>query len=221
MVTRCRSAWLSGRFDPEALSQALATQSHAEQALQGYLAKHRSGVQVMGPAGTEVHLPVDVDAGRFALLLDQLARHFDEVVVDVPHGLDACACTALGMARNVIVVLQQSVAQVRNAVRLVNFLGRRAGIGRDRIRVVVNRHSRKATVSAQDIERALGVAPTCLVPSVFADALSSIDSGMPLLETDRRSPVARAVLDLRDQLRGDPPRRESLLRRALPMFTRD
>ncbi|MBK7823814.1 DEAD/DEAH box helicase family protein [Nannocystis sp.] len=35
--------WLSGRFDPEALSQALATQSHAEQALQGYLAHAPDG----------------------------------------------------------------------------------------------------------------------------------------------------------------------------------
>ena len=35
--------WRSGRFDPEALSQALATQSHAEQALQGYLAHAPEG----------------------------------------------------------------------------------------------------------------------------------------------------------------------------------
>lgn len=35
--------WRSGRFDPEALSQALATRSHAEQALQGYLAHAPEG----------------------------------------------------------------------------------------------------------------------------------------------------------------------------------
>lgn len=192
-----------------------------EHALRGYMVRHRSGLQVMGVAGDVPHLAGDVDAARVAQLLDHGSRHFDDLVIDVPHVLDANTVTALGMARHVVVVLQQSVIQLRNATRLVGFLARQAGVGRDRIRVVVNRHSRKATVEVQDVERALGIAPCCLVPSDFVDALNSIDSGIPLLEADRRSPAARALLELRDLLRGEAPRRESLLRRALPMFSRD
>ena len=60
------------------------------------------------------------------------------------------------------------------------------------------------------------------VPNDYKSALASIDSGVPLLQYDRSSSVARAILDLQQQIAGGQPvERLSLLRRALPIFSGD
>jgi pilus assembly protein CpaE len=217
---------LAGFLDVHAerglLEALLEVESLDEIALGGYLGKHRSGVNVMGVVGEALLLAQEVDPGRIELLVRVLASYHAHVVVDVPHSLDAVSATALGAASHVVIVLQQSVAQVRNAVRLVRLLSQKLGMPRDRIRAVVNRHQKKSTVTTGDIERALNVGPVFAIPSHYESALASLDSGVPLVESDRNSAVGRAVRELQEDLRGVArPDRGNLLRRALPIFSRD
>jgi Flp pilus assembly CpaE family ATPase len=58
------------------------------------------------------------------------------------------------------------------------------------------------------------------MPNQYQAVLSSIDGGVPMLEFDPASPVARTIVDLQREIRGAPPvEKSSLLRRALPIFT--
>lgn len=202
----------------EALGEVEALDEHA---LAGYVARHASGLRVIGAAGEAPALSREVDPSRLALLLNVLAAWHRHVILDVPRHLDGPGATALGMAKHVLVVVQQSVAQLRSAVRLTNVLTREIGIDRERIRIVVNRWQKRATVGLEDIQQALE-APTIAVPNHYAAALASIDSGIPLIQADVTSPVARAVQQLKESIGGAVPvARAGFLRRALPMFSRE
>jgi pilus assembly protein CpaE len=124
------------------------------------------------------------------------------------------------MAKRVVLVMQQSVVQVKQAARTLGTLCNQIGIPSDRVIVVVNRFSKRSTVAAEDIRHALGNAQLTLLPSEYKTVLASVDSGIPLLEYDPHSDVAKAILELeREIVSGAHVERRGLLRRALPIFS--
>jgi len=191
-----------------------------EHALQGYVSKHRSGLHVMGAAAT-APVPLEaLDPARFATLLEFLKANYRYIVVDGARHLDPLTLAAIGAARTVVLVLQQSVAQLKQAAVLIGWLGNVYGIPKDHILVLVNRYLKRSTVTLDDIRRALGRDELTVLPSHYKSVLASIDSGVPLIEYDHTSPVTRAILELQQELvSGHHVERPGLLRRALPIFS--
>ena len=202
---------------PTALEEIESLDDHA---LAGYLAKHRSGLRLLGTPARSLLSPRALDANRFATFMGMLSANFRYIVVDASHALDDLAVTAVGMARTVLLVVQQSVVQLKQAARLVSVLCGAIGIASSRILVVVNRYQKHSTVGLDDIRRALGHQELTVLPGLYKAVLASIDSGIPLLEQDRSSAVARAIIELqREIVSGHHVERHGLLRRALPMFS--
>ena len=86
--------------------------------------------------------------------------------------------------------------------------------------VVVNRVNKRSTVSLDDIQRTLARDSLAVIPNHFKSVLSSIDGGVPMLEFEPSSAVAKAIVDLQRSVCGAPPvERTGLLRRALPIFS--
>jgi len=191
-----------------------------DQALAGYVAKHASGLRLMGAPAASLVPARDIDVERLATLLGFLSSNFRYIVVDGSHALDDVTVTALGMARTVVLVVQQSVVQLRKAARTLGTLCNEIGIPADRILVVVNRYVKHVTVGLEDIRRALGHPHVTVLPSHYKSVLASIDSGMPLLEYDASSPVSKAIVELQQEIvSGQHVEHRGLLRRALPIFS--
>ena len=202
---------------PAALAEVEYLDDHA---LAGYVAKHSSGLKLMGAPAASLLQPRDIDLERLATLLGFLSSNFRYIVVDGSHALDDVTVTALGMARTVVLVVQQSVVQLKKAARTLGTLCNEIGIPADRILVVVNRYGKHATVGIDDIRRALGHPHVTVLPSHYKPVLASIDSGMPLLEYDESSPVSRAIVELQQEIvSGQHVEHHGLLRRALPIFS--
>lgn len=217
---------LTGFLDVSAglgLPAALAEVEYLdEQALPGYVAKHHSGLRVMGTPAKSLLSPGDVDPDRFAKLMAILSSNFRYIVVDASHSLDPVAVVALGMARRVVLVVQQSVLQLKQAARMMNALCNEIGVPSDRILVVVNRYQKRSTVALDDIRRALGHEQLTALPSHYKSVVASVDSGIPLLEYDHTSPVARGIIELQHEIVGGAHvEHRGLLRRALPIFSGD
>lgn len=203
------------------LPSALAEVEYLDdQALVGYVAKHSSGLKLMGAPAASLVPPRDIDLERLATLLGFLSSNFRYIVIDGSHALDDVTVTALGMARTVVLVVQQSVVQLRKAARTLGTLCNEIGLPADRILVVVNRYGKHATVGLEDIRRALGHPHVTVLPSHYKSVLASIDSGMPLLEYDESSPVSKAIVELQQEIvSGQHVEHHGLLRRALPIFS--
>jgi pilus assembly protein CpaE len=128
------------------------------------------------------------------------------------------AAVVMERAQHVVLVLQQSVAAVRDATRLMNCLRRDLGVGKDRIVVVVNRYSKDAAITSEDIRSTLACGDLSLVPNDFDTVAECINTGMPLLARARGAPVTRAVLDLHSRLGGIAAERPGLLGRTFSGF---
>jgi pilus assembly protein CpaE len=192
-------------------------------ALQGFGATHKSGLKLLGSTASRAILSKDVSAERMGSLLALLRAHHSHVVVDVPHILDNLTAMVFGASSVIHVVLQQSVLHVRNASRLSRILREELGVPKSRIKFVLNRHSKDATVDNDDVRRALDVDHLYVVPSHYRSALQSIDAGIPLYESSRTAPVvARGLMQIYAELSGQKQDdRGSFLKRALPSFMRD
>lgn len=201
---------------PPAIAEAEFLDEHA---LQGYVTRHKSGLHLMGAPSKKVIFGKDLDASRFATLLGVVTAHYRHVVVDGSHHLDDLNLTTLGMAKTVVLVVQQSVAQIKQAARLLRVLYAEVGIPDERILVVVNRLLKRSTVEVEDIRRTLARSKLLAIPNQYQAVLSSVDGGIPMLDYDRSSPVTKAIGDLQSEILGTSRvERTSLLRRALPMF---
>jgi pilus assembly protein CpaE len=202
---------------PTALSEVEYLDQHA---LTGYVTRHRSGLHLMGAPSKAPVFARDLDANRFAALMGVVKEGYRHVVVDGSHSLDDLSGTALGMSRTIVIVVQQSVVQVKQAARLIRLLFSGYGIPDDRLTVLVNRYNKRSTVTLDDIQRALARGRLAVLPNHFKSVLSSIDGGVPMLEFEPSSAVARAIVDLQRAICGAPPvERTGIFRRALPIFS--
>ncbi|MGH8241735.1 MAG: AAA family ATPase [Steroidobacteraceae bacterium] len=203
------------------LPAALAEVEYLDQhALAGYVTKHQSGLHLLGAPSKTTLFAKDMDANRFAALMAMIMERYRWAIVDGSHTLDDLSLTALGMARHVLVVVQQSVVQLRQAARLMRILFAEYGVPDDRITVVVNRYLKRSTVTLEDIQRTLAREDVTIVANHYRSVVSSVDGGMPIMDFEPSSPVARAIMNLQRQLDGTPrPQKSSLLRRALPLFS--
>jgi len=193
-----------------------------EHALQGYVTRHRSGLHLMGAPSKSVVFAKDVDVARLAKLIGVVMGRYRHVVIDASHTLDDVNLTALGMARNVLLVVQQSVVQLKQAARLLRVLYADVGIPDERILVVVNRYLKRSTVGLEDIRRTLARARLMTLPNQYQTVLASVDGGVPLLDLDRSTAIAKAIIEVQKEIVGTPrTERTGLFRRALPLFSGD
>lgn len=204
------------------LIEALAAlESLDEHALQGYVSKHRSGLHVMSTVPKAVVLSWDLQAERLATLLHMLTTQYQHVIVDSPHQIDTVNATVFGMARSVLVVLEQSVLHVKNAARLLNILTRELALPRERIKIVVNRYNKRSAVQLQDVQKTLDVPKVLAVPNHYHISLDSIDTAVPLFDRDKDSAVVRSLRDLLSELGSVPRAARTGLFARLPLFARN
>jgi pilus assembly protein CpaE len=201
----------------EALDEVASLDAHA---LEGFGAKHASGLRLYCSTAQHAVLSKDVPPDRLAAFVGLLSEHNQHVVIDAPHAIDGLTATAFGMAADIYVVLQQSTLHVRNATRVIRILRDELAVPPERIRILVNRYAKNAVLQLHDIGRALKMEIAATVPSHYERALESSDSGVPLYEVDRGAAITRSLLQIVAQITGAKAERPGLLRRALPAFLR-
>lgn len=184
-------------------------------ALEGYITRHESGLGLLaGTGGVWPHEKIDIE--RFRQLLQLLVRNQGHVFVEGNRWLDGPTLAVLESSRHVLIVLMQSVMQARNAARLYRLLWQQCAVPRERITVVLNRHSAHSPVQHDMVRRAIGCDEPFVIPEFRDLALDSFDSGIPVFELDRSSELSHALTRLGQQLgTSNHNAPASLLRRAV------
>jgi pilus assembly protein CpaE len=172
-------------------------------AVEAYVTEHSSGVGIMAPDPDSI-TSADFDiTERIRTLLPILRSRYDHIFVDVPRHIDEVSSPILRASDNVLIVLQQSLPSVRDAVRLKTTLVRELAIEKDRISVVVNRHLKTSTIGIDDICDALGEQKVLQIPNHYKSVAQSIDFGVPIAEYSPSSPVVRALGRIQGRLFGE------------------
>jgi pilus assembly protein CpaE len=128
-------------------------------------------------------------------LLGIVSRMFDYVVVDSMMSIAPLYTTVVRAADVNVVVMQLNIPSAKNAERFVGTL-RRMGIETNKIKVIVNRYEKKhRDIDPDEVERALGLKISWLVPNDFKNAIAALNFGEPAF---LRTPKAYMSVSLRD-----------------------
>lgn len=161
----------------------------------------KSGVSILG----RPELPEDtqrVTQTGTSRLLNVLGRVFDYLVLDSLMSIDPVYTTAIQAADINLLVMQLNVPSAKNAERFVGAL-RRMGVEATKIRLVVNRYVKKGCdIEPEEVERALGLKISWMVPNDFKNAISAINFGEPVVLRAPRSEISESLTELAGSLNG-------------------
>jgi pilus assembly protein CpaE len=178
----------------QGLAEALdAIDTLDEIALTGYMAKHASGLHVLGSLPNQLLLPGEISEKRLGQLLDLSMHAYEHVVADLPRLIDPVLHLVLERATRVLIVLQQNLANLRDGQRLVRILADELGVPRDRLRVVINRYDARNSIGVQDVVKALQHDSVITVPNDFKHFSAATNLGVPMAEYAPNIQATRAL----------------------------
>jgi pilus assembly protein CpaE len=174
------------------------------------VAEHATGLQVvLGP--TDLQVAQGIRAEDLFNVLEGLKRLFDFLVIDAGSALNENTVTILDASDRVLLVATPELAALHDVSRFVQ-LSRSLGYPPGKLLVVLNRAGQEGGVKTKDIESALHHELFGQVPEDGANALRSLNRGLPLVVRYPRSPASRAYQQLARQLKvmgaGAPARAE-------------
>ena len=148
------------------------------------------------PNVTELTAPLT--AAQLEPVLQLARRQYGMVLLDMPATLDPVTVKALDLADEVVLVMGNTVAHVRNAKRWLVML-RSLGYADAKLRVVLNKTHAGSEVDIALIEGALGLPVSHQLPHDPATALQATNQGLPLMSLNDHSPLVQALRDFIQQ----------------------
>ncbi len=124
--------------------------------------------------------------------LQRLTESYDHVVLDPQHTFDPITLTALDQADEIVLVLSLDLAAIRSARRALQIFDR-VGYPRAKVRVVVNRWSKRVDLGLAQVEEFLEEPVFGSILSDYEVVVGSINMGTPLVLSNPRSKIAREI----------------------------
>jgi pilus assembly protein CpaE len=135
----------------------------------------------------------DVKPEHIDAILNLAKRHYDYVILDVGHTLDAVSIDALDQADMIFPVMQVSMPYIRYGKRLLGVF-RSLDYRKDKIHLIVNRFEKEGEITLQDMKSAYGTGIYKIIPNHTTAVMASVNQGVPILKMDKSSPVSKALL---------------------------
>jgi pilus assembly protein CpaE len=161
------------------------------QTVDSFLAKHESGIAVLG----EPRTPSEAEAvtpQQLTRALELLRSTYGFVVVDTPKGFDERTLEVLDCSDEIFVVTELSLPALRNLKKCLDVF-RDLQYSDTRVRVVVNRFDPKSVIRLEDVERNIGFTPYWKFPNDFFRVMNGINTGTPVVTLTEESDFARSV----------------------------
>jgi pilus assembly protein CpaE len=166
-----------------------------QQALQGFLTEHQTGVRLLA-APTDPALAEQVTAESVQHLLALMRNLFPVTIIDTPSTFTEQVLAAIDLANEIILVGSLDVPAVKNLKLALQTL-EALHVRRDRVRVVLARSDSSVGLRVGEVERSLGTNVDVEIPS-SRDVPLSINQGTPLILSKKRSSVVSAIGRLAD-----------------------
>ena len=156
--------------------------------LSSYVTPHSSNLSLLA-APREADSADEIEPEHVFEALERLRESYNYVVLDPQHTFDAITLAALDQADDIVLVLTLDIPAIRSAQRALEIFDR-LGYPRKKVRVVVNRWSKQIDLDLQQVERFLKERVTGFVTSDYQTAVTSINLGQPLVQSEPSSKIA-------------------------------
>lgn len=125
-------------------------------------------------------------------VLQRLRESYEYVVLDPQHTFDSITLAALDQSDEIVLVLTLDIPAIRSTQRALEIFDR-LGYPRKKVRIVVNRWSKQIDLDLRQVEKFLGEPVIGFVPSDYQTAVTSINLGQPLVQSEPNSKVAQEI----------------------------
>jgi pilus assembly protein CpaE len=189
------------RLTPEhTLLDAVRAPSHDDSlTLKSFLTPHSSSLwSLCGPDSPVEGEEIRADAARDVVA--KLGDEFAYVVVDTSAGLTEHTLAVIDISTDLVLMCAMDVASIRSLRKEVDALDQ-LGLTQARRHFVINRADSKVGLDIKDVEATVGMPVDISVPSSHAVPLS-MNQGIPVVESQPRSPVARQMTQLAGRFTG-------------------
>jgi pilus assembly protein CpaE len=142
-----------------------------------YIEQHDSGINMLAA-------PLDPGAAETLTreniyqLLGFLRQQYDHIIVDTAKSLTRITPAVLEQADEILLVATADLPTIRNIRHALPFLDRIAG--KDKVRLIVNRHQPDGPISLQEVQSTLGIEAYATLANDFEAVMRSINSGKPV-----------------------------------------
>ena len=160
--------------------------------LRGSLTEHVSGLNFLA-APPDPEDSEEVSAEHIAKTLDLAAKVYDQVFLDCSSmHISAGNIEAFKRSKKIFIITDMSLPSIRNTVRLFKLI-HKLGVIQDKIEIVINRYIKSAPLSLATIEKNFVKPVYWLVPNDFADVVTSINQGAPLVKMKPTAALSKNI----------------------------
>jgi pilus assembly protein CpaE len=164
------------------------------------LATHQTGAQLLAapPRLSEVAKVTPRGVRRALCMARQRSSY---VIVDLgqPHRPEHAQ--ALYLAETVLIVMCLDFTALRKTQGMLDYL-EQLNIPRERVKLVVNRRGRPGELRVAEIQSALGMTATFLLPEDRRRILSANNQGTPVVEMKPRCRISRSLFEVARSING-------------------
>lgn len=153
--------------------------------------KHGCGLELLA-APKELGQVQKIGANVVRHVLSMARRKFDYVVVDLDHTFREEQIEVLWQSEIILVVVRLDYTSVRNGRRTLEFF-EQAGIGLDRVKVVVNRYGERKQLGMRQAEEALGIKTSYSIPDDPSRVNTAINAGIPVVLQAPSSKISKRL----------------------------
>jgi pilus assembly protein CpaE len=177
-------------------------------ALDAYMTQHGGGLRLLAARPENSFDSLNDRAAELETLLDKMTAQYECVLVDMPRRVDRYTRAVLDRATRVVLVVQQTLSHLRDAKRMLQIFGHH-GLSNSQVLVVVNRFEKNASISMEDLQRAMQGVELVSIPGDFKTVAESMNLGVPMYDHARGSGVTKALATLAKSLGGRPAEQRS------------
>lgn len=165
--------------------------------IEKFLTPHRSGVKAM-LAPLRPELADSIPASHIVNVVEALRGTADIIVADTPASFNDHVLSLLDETDLAVLVATMDIPSVKNIKLCLETL-RSLQFSDDKIALVINRAEDDVGLKRQEIENALDKTALLTIPTDRKVPLS-INQGSPIVLAGRRSPAARSLIDLAENI---------------------
>lgn len=162
-----------------------------EALINSFVAPYSSNLALVA-APKEADSADEIEPEHVFEVLQRLRESFEYVILDPQHTFDSITLAALDLSDEIVLVLTLDIPAIRSTQRALEIFDR-LGYPRKKIRIVVNRWSKQIDLDLRQVEKFLGEPVIAFVPSDYQTAVTSINLGQPLVQSEPNSKIAQEI----------------------------
>ena len=183
------------------IADMVENRSRLDEALSAsYITPHSTKLSLLA-APREADSADEIEPEHVFEALERLRETYDYVVLDPQHTFDAITLAALDQADDIVLVLTLDIPSIRSAQRALEIFDR-LGYPRKKVRIIVNRWSKQIDLDLQQVERFLNEKVAGYVSSDYQTAVTSINLGQPLVQSEPSSKISLEIRRITATLTG-------------------